>query len=78
VRSAEVLHYTGVLDELPALSGEQRNFLEQAQSELRKRTDAFRVEVRRRLNPQAVQTWIDQDKLGALGLAAGAFVGTIL
>jgi hypothetical protein len=76
--SAEVLHYTGVLDELPSLSGEQRNFLEQAQSELRKRTDAFRIEVRRRLNPQSVQSWIDQDRLGALGLAAGSFVGTIL
>jgi hypothetical protein len=67
-----------VLDELPSLSGEQRNFMEQAQSELRKRTDAFRIEVRRRLNPQSVQAWIDQDRLGALGLAAGSFVGTIL
>ena len=76
--SAEVMHHTGVMDDIPSLTNEQRNFLVNLKGQALKNVDAFRIEVRRRLNPQTVQSWIDKDKLGALGLASGAFVGTVL
>jgi hypothetical protein len=60
------------------LSAEQRNFVQNVQTNLRKTAEGFRSEVRRRLHPGAVQGWIDRDKMGALGLAAGSFAGIVL
>jgi hypothetical protein len=48
------------------------------QSSLVKTAESFRSQVRRRLHPSAVQGWIDRDKMGALGLAAGSFAGIVL
>jgi hypothetical protein len=60
------------------LSAEQRNFVQSVQSGLVKTAESFRSQVRRRLHPSAVQGWIDRDKMGALGLAAGSFAGIVL
>jgi len=73
-----VLHHTGVINDIPSLSSEQKNFLINLKGQALKQANNFRVQVRRRLNPQAVHGWIDKDKMGALGLACGSFFGTVL
>ena len=42
------------------------------------RADGFRVQVRRRLGPDAIQRVFAEEQIGALGLASGALVGTLL
>ncbi len=41
-------------------------------------TEDFRLQVRRRLNPEKIQRWVQNDQSGAFGLASGAFVGALL
>ena len=43
-----------------------------------KKVEGFRVSVRRRLSPEAVQYIFDKERVGALGLASGALVGTLI
>jgi len=76
--SAEVLHHTGVMDEIPRLSEEQSDFVNSMKGKVLQQAENFRVQVRRRLKPSAFQKWVENDRMGALGLAGGALVGTIM
>lgn len=66
------------MDDLPSLSEEQADFLKAVKGRVLRTTESFRVQVRRQLNPKAFQQWVDNDKLGALGLAGGALFGTVM
>ena len=74
----EVLHYTGVMEDIPGLSDEQEDMLKVMKNNVVKKANGFRASVRRRLSPEAVQYVFDKELVGALGLASGAFVGSLL
>jgi hypothetical protein len=76
--SAEVLHYTGVVEELPGLSKDQSDMLNNLKVTTIRHAEKFRVQVRRRLNPNNVQAFVDKERMAAIGLASGAFVGVLL
>jgi len=73
-----VLHQTGVTDQIPKLSQEQSDFVQNIKVRALQQAENFRVQVRRRLDPAAFQRWVEKDKMGALGLAGGALFGSIL
>lgn len=76
-RSAEVLHQTGVLDYHDIME-DHHDALTKVKDTCMKQADYFRVSVRRRLNPSAIQAWVEQEKMAAMGLASGALVGLVL
>jgi hypothetical protein len=76
-RSAEVLHQTGILDYHDVME-DHHDALTKVKDTCMKQADYFRVSVRNRLNPAAVQAWIEQEKMAAMGLASGALVGLVL
>jgi hypothetical protein len=43
-----------------------------------KRAESFRVQVRRRLNPQTLQTFATKEKSAIVGGAGGAILGFLL
>jgi len=67
-----------VLDDIPKLSEEQTDMIESLKKNVCKRADTFRVQVRRRLGPNAIQYLFEKERIGALGLASGALIGTLL
>lgn len=74
---AEVLHHTGVLDNVPALSEEQSDMLVTAKNTVMRRTKDFRTQVHRRLSRDSIGYLFEKEKIGALGFASGAFIGTM-
>lgn len=42
------------------------------------RADGFRKQVRTRLNPMNIQSFVDNERMASLGLASGALVGIVL
>jgi hypothetical protein len=73
--TAEVLHYTGILDDLPPFSNEQTALFSNLKNKALRHTENLRVQIRRQLNPNSVQTFVDRERMGALGMAGGAVVG---
>jgi hypothetical protein len=73
-----VLNLTGALDRLPSLSKEQRSYLDDLKDKALASADRFRRTVRRRLSRERIQSWLDKERSGAVGLAAGAVVGAVL
>lgn len=76
--TAEVLHHTGVLDQLPSLSEEQSDMFMKMKGTAMRQADNFRVQVRRRLNPNKIRAFAKKERMVAYGLASGAFVGVLL
>lgn len=74
----EVLHHTGVLNDFPPLSKEQGEMIEDMKAHVLRRANTFRTQVRRRLGPKTIQQFFENERVGALGLASGALVGTLL
>lgn len=66
------------MDEIPRLSQEQSDFVNKVKGEALKQAENFRVQVRRTLNPENVQRFFDNERMGALGVASGALAGTLL
>jgi hypothetical protein len=77
-RRTEVLHYTGLLEELPSFSEEQTDMMQDLKGGIMKRAEGFRVQVRRRLNPQTLQKFAADEKSVTLGTAGGAILGFLL
>ena len=76
--SAEVLHYTGALDNIPALSEEQADIISAVKRRALQSTSVFRKQVTSRLNPASMQELFDKERMAALGVASGAIVGVML
>jgi hypothetical protein len=76
-RRTEVLHYTGLLEELK-LSEEQTDMMQDLKGGVMKRAEGFRVQVRRRLNPQTVKQFVADEKSVTIGAAGGAILGFLL
>jgi hypothetical protein len=76
-RRTEVLHYTGLLEELQ-LSEEQTDMMQDLKGGIMKRAEGFRVQVRRRLNPLTVKKFVMDEKSVAVGTAGGAILGFLL
>jgi hypothetical protein len=72
-----VLHFTGILDEMPGFSVEQANMLKGLKTSAVKRANGFRASVHRHMSPEAMQYIFDKERMGAFGLASGAFVGSM-
>jgi len=66
------------MDDIPGLSDEQADMLNGFKTQVFKRTNAFRVQVRRRLSRDSIKQAFENEKIGALGFASGALVGTLL
>lgn len=77
-RRTEVLHYTGLLEELPRFSEEQTDMMQDLKGGIMKRAEGFRVQVRRRLNPVTVKKFVADEKSVTLGAAGGAILGFML
>ena len=75
--SAEVLHYTGVTDDVK-LSESQTDLFMKMKSKALNTSETFRAQVRRRLTPNNIQNFVDTQTPAALGIASGAFVGVLL
>lgn len=75
---AEVLHHTGVMDDIPPLSEAKADMILNVKRNLIKTTEDFRVQVRRRFNRESVRHLFEKEKVGALGLATGALLGTLM
>jgi hypothetical protein len=73
----EVLHYTGLLEELK-LSEEQTDMMQGLKGGIMKRAEGFRVQVRRRLNPLTVKKFVADEKSVTFGTAGGALLGFLL
>jgi hypothetical protein len=73
----EVLHYTGLLEELK-LSEEQTDMMQDLKGGIMKRAEGFRVQVRRRLNPLTVKKFVADEKSVTVGAAGGAILGFLL
>jgi hypothetical protein len=76
-RRTEVLHYTGLLEELK-LSEEQTDMMQDLKGGIMQRAEGFRVQVRRRLNPLTVKKFVMDEKSVAVGTAGGAILGFLL
>jgi hypothetical protein len=76
-RRTEVLHYTGLLEELN-LSEEQADIMQDLKGGIMKRAEGFRVQVRRRLNPLTVKKFVADEKSATFGTAGGAILGLLL
>ena len=66
------------MEEIPKLSHEQEDFINQVKGKVLQQAENFRVQVRRRLNPAFIQKAFEKERMGALGLASGALFGTLL
>jgi hypothetical protein len=66
------------MEEMPRLSGEQTELVNGVKGKVLRAADDFRAKVRSRLNPGNLQEWFDKERMGALGLASGAMVGTLI
>jgi hypothetical protein len=67
-----------VLDELPGFSEEQTDMMQDLKGGVMKRAEGFRVQVRRRLNPQTVKQFVADEKSVTIGAAGGAILGFLL
>jgi hypothetical protein len=76
--SAEVLHYTGVLEDIPSLSEEQNEMFLKIKGEAMRYAENFRVQVRRRLDPKRMRVVMEKERSATLGLASGAVLGFVL
>jgi hypothetical protein len=75
----EALKYAGALDYVPEDNMAQ---IQKVKSSVVKVLDRYRVQVRRRLNPEnlreAFDTALNKDKMATFGFATGCFVGCVL
>lgn len=68
------MHHTGVLDQVEFAD----DMVDDIKSGALRTVENFRVQVKRRLSPARVQSFVDGERMAALGLASGAFVGVML
>lgn len=66
------------MDDLPELSDDQLDLFKKVKSTTLRHAENARVQVRRRLNPANIQSFVDKERAAAVGLAGGAFVGLML
>mmetsp|Transcript_22798 Transcript_22798/g.63603 ORF Transcript_22798/g.63603 Transcript_22798/m.63603 type:complete len:160 (-) Transcript_22798:1476-1955(-) len=76
--ASEVLNAAGLLDDIPSFSDEQVQLAESMKRRALKTAQGFRQKVRDSVNPAKVQSFLETDKMAAMGLAAGAFVGFVV
>jgi hypothetical protein len=74
---AEVLKLTGIMDDIPALSDEQQDMITKVKGRVLATTNDFRISVRRRFSKEGVEDFFEKERMAALGLASGAFAGTL-
>jgi hypothetical protein len=74
----EILHHTGVLKDLPPLSKQQGDMIENVKTHVLHHATTFRGHVHRHLNPDSVQKFFEKERIGAFGLASGAIFGTLI
>ena len=76
--SAEILHYTGISDDIPEFSDEQKNLFGVMRTRVTKVAGDFGNQVKTVVNPNNIQAFVDDERMAALGLAGGALVGMVL
>jgi len=75
---AEALKLTGALENIPSLSDEQKDMVTMVKGKVLRTTEDFRVQVRRRLSKEGLESFFENEKMAALGLTGGAVLGTLL
>jgi hypothetical protein len=77
--SSEALKYAGALDYVPDDNVEQ---IQKVKNSIVNALDRYRLQVRRRLNPEnlrkAFDTALRKDKMTTFGFATGCFLGCVL
>jgi hypothetical protein len=72
-----VLHHTGVLDNL-RISNKHDDLIGTVTGGIAKSASSLRAEIHRKLNPRTMKSFFETERMGAFGLAGGAFLGMIL
>lgn len=74
---AEIMDKMGILDYHDVIE-DHYDTLTKVKDVCFSQADRFRKTVRTRLNPNSIQSFIDNERMAALGLASGALVGVVL
>jgi hypothetical protein len=73
--ATEFLNACGMLDDIPSFSDDQLEMIESVKNRALTYADDFRTSMRNTFNAEKMRTVMENERMGALGAATGAFVG---
>lgn len=76
--ATEVLNACGVLDDIPSFSDDQLELMESTKNRVLTYADEFRTSVRNTFKPEKIRGFMQNERMGSLGAATGAFVGFMI
>ena len=76
--SAEALHYTGLLKEIPDFSDDQVEVFSRVKNRVLRETDKYRIGIRKTLSKDSIQGFFEKERPTAFGLVSGALAATII
>lgn len=68
----------GVLDDIPDLSDEQTEMFTTVKTNVLRKTNQYRIQIRNTLSQDNIKNFVDNEKPAAYGILSGALVATIL
>lgn len=73
-----MIHYTGLGDEIPDFSEEQKDMFGVLKRKAGRATADLSNKVRSMVNPDNVRAWVEEERMAALGVAGGAVIGLVI
>jgi hypothetical protein len=78
LKRSEALSMTGIMNDLPSLSEEQKDLFSMVKNRALRETNKYRFGIRNAFSRKSIQQFFDNEKPAAMGLVGGALAATFI